>query len=374
MGLWIIWGFWVLAIFYLLVFFVKARYAFAHKEHDETTSTLPQSAPSEGVSVIICARNELANLQALLPLLYQQDYDNYEIIVVEDCSTDGSLDFLLAEKSKNPKLKIVWLRHRPRHIRGKKYALSLGIRAARHDRLLLTDADCRPLSDTWVAGMASQLQEPYQIVLGYSPYLRQSGLLNAYIRYETLLTGGMYLTAALDGYPYMGVGRNLAYRKSLFMQHKGFYPHLHITGGDDDLFVNRHATAENTTTVTAKSCQVYSKPKTSWQQYYRQKLRHLSVGRYYKKKDQRWVGFFSASHFIFWMGLFSLILVGHEPIFIISGLMTKWFSQFLFLRITVDKLKDPINLALLPILDFLYVIYYVILGIRALSSNNTEWN
>jgi len=374
MGLWIIWGIWMLAILYLLVFFEKARRALTHKDYDKKNIPPPQSVPSEGVSIIVCAHNELANLQQLLPLLYQQNYDNYEIIVVEDCSTDGSLDFLLAEKSKNPKLRIVWLRHRPRHIRGKKYALSLGIRAARHDRLLLTDADCRPLSDIWVAGMASQLKEPHQIVLGYSPYQPESGLLNTYIRYETLLTGGMYLSAALNGHPYMGVGRNLAYRKSLFMQHKGFCQHLHITGGDDDLFVNRHATAENTTTVTAKSCQVYSIPKTSWRQYYRQKIRHLSVGRYYKKKDQRWLGLFSASHFIFWIGLFGLIPGEHEPIFIISGLMTKWFSQFLFLKTTTTKLKDPINLALLPILDFLYVIYYVVLGIRALSSNNTEWN
>ncbi len=295
-------------------------------------------------------------------------------MVVDDCSTDGTLDFLLSEKEAHPRLKVVWLRHRPAHIRGKKYPLTLGIRAARYERLLLTDADCQPASDKWISGMTADLNGSGEIVLGYSPYFRRKGLLNTYIRYETLLTAGLYFSAALRGKPYMGVGRNLAYQKSLFMRHKGFYGHLHLLGGDDDLFVNRYATAKNTCIVTAPQYQVHSLPKEEWRQYFRQKIRHLSVGKYYKKEDQRWLGSLSACHFIFWCGLFGLILGGYEPIFIVTGLILKWFSQFYFLKTTADKLKDTINLALLPILDFLYVIYYIILGIRAISRKNTQWN
>lgn len=370
MWLWIIWVIWMLAILYLVLSFFKARKALLYQ-------AAPPPAPStysEGVSVIVCARNELANLKQLLPLLYRQEYTNFEIIIVEDCSTDGSLDFLLEEKQSHPQLKVVWLRQRPEHVRGKKYALSLGIRAARYERLLLTDADCRPASNEWLRGMTAGLRGSSEIVLGYSPYLRNKGLLNTYIRYETLLTAGLYFSAAIRGRPYMGVGRNLAYRKSLFMRHKGFCGHLHVLGGDDDLFVNRHATAVNTTIVTDKNCQVYSLPKNSWQQYFRQKLRHLSVGKYYKKEDRRWLGSLSVSHLVFWSGLFGLILGGYEPIFIVTGLILKWFSQFFFLKTAADKLKNPINLALLPILDFLYVIYYIILGIRAISTKNTQWN
>lgn len=370
MWLWIIWAAWMSAIIYVVHFYITAAKALQKSKTAE-----PASAPTaEGVSVIVCARNELANLKQLLPILYRQEYTNFEIVVVDDCSTDGTLDFLLAEKQANPCLKVVWLRHRPAHVRGKKYPLSLGIRAARNERLLLTDADCRPASDQWIRGMTAGLRGPGEIVLGYSPYFRSRGLLNTYIRYETLLTAGLYFSAAQRGRPYMGVGRNLAYRKSLFMRHKGFCGHLHVVGGDDDLFVNRHAGAENTCIATAPEYQVRSFPKEHWGQYFRQKLRHLSVGKYYKKEDQRWLGSLSACHFIFWCGLFGLILGGYEPIFIVTGLILKWFSQFYFLKTTADKLKDPINLALLPIMDFLYVIYYILLGIRAISTKNTQWN
>jgi glycosyltransferase involved in cell wall biosynthesis len=374
MGFWIIWSGWMLVIICQLVFFLYCRSKLnSYQDEPETTRSKNPPLP-EGVSVIVCAHNELVNLQKLLPVLFAQNYRRFEVVVVNDRSTDGTLDYLLSAQQEYPTLKIVWLRYRPRHIRGKKYALTIGIRAAAYDKLLLTDADCLPLSPDWIRGMASRLEGDTTFVLGYSPYKRAKGILNHYIRYETLLSGALYLTAAIEGRPYMGVGRNLAYRKSFFMQQKGFYRHIHITGGDDDLFVNEHATSDNTRIAIAPAAQVLSRPKTNWKEYYRQKKRHLSVGKYYKRSDKLWLGILSSSHLLFWTGLVVLISLQSEPIFVLTGLLLKWLVQFFFLKTASSKLKDSINLALLPILDFLYVIYYIILGISALFSNNTRWN
>jgi len=366
----IFWGIWMMTILYVAVFFVRAGKTFRNGKADKSDTKDPSEA--EGVSVIVCAHNELNNLQELLPLLLKQQYPKLQIVVVDDRSTDGTLDYLLQKQDE--RLKVVWLRERPRHIQGKKFALTMGIRAATYDKLLLTDADCLPNSHEWVSHMSKHLEGKIQIVLGYSPYVHEPGLLNSYIRYETLMTAGFYISAALRGFPYMGVGRNLAYRKSFFMENYGFRGHVHVMGGDDDLFVNQHAKAENTACSLSDKTKVVSKPKKSWKQYLIQKKRHLQVGKYYKNKDKKWLASVSFSHMFFWVGTLFLILGGYEPILIITGLIIKWLSQFYFLHKAAKRLKEPINLATLPILDFLFVIYYIILGLSAIFSKTTQWN
>ena len=364
---------WLLAIVFLVIVYLKSRFTLLNYQAP-VPSIESKSIPIEGVSIIICAHNELKNLQRLLPKLYDQDYPNYEIVVVCDRSSDGTFDFLLEQKAAYNKLKVVWVRHRPPHIKGKKYALTLGIKAATHDILLLTDADCLPTSCKWVSTMSKAFTENVQIILGYSPYQANSGILNAYVRYDTLHTAGLYFSAALAGRPFMGVGRNLAYRKSWFMGKNGFAGITHIVGGDDDLLVNNYATSANTEVSFGYESHMVSLPKQSWKQLYRQKKRHLSVGKYYNNRDKVWLGSLSLANLVFWIGWIGLTLAGYEPIFIATGLILKWISQFFFLRTTANTLKDPLNLALLPILDFLYVIYYVLLGISAISSKNTQWN
>lgn len=374
MWFWIFWVCWMICILYQSVIYYYGYKLLNNYSESEEPYILKNKNLPEPVSVIVCAHNEKENLMKLLPKLYAQNFKRFEIVVVDDRSTDGTLDFLLKEKDQHSNLKVVWARFRPPHIKGKKYALTLGIRAATYDKLLLTDADCLPDSSDWIRGMSAPLEESKTFVLGYSPYQRQKGLLNAFICYETLHTAALYFSAALAGRPYMGVGRNLVYRKSFFLMKKGFYKHISVMGGDDDLFVNQHATHENVAISMDKRTKVHSQPKTSLKEYYHQKTRHLSVGKHYKNFDKKWLGVLSLSQVVFWWGFIGLILVGTEPYFVISGLLIKGLLQFLFLKTATRKLSEPINLALLPILDFLYVIYYVVLGISALSSNNTRWN
>ncbi len=201
---------------------------------------IPEKA-SEPISVIICARNEAKNLLQNLPLILEQNYPDFEVVVVNDRSWDGTKEVLDDFAKNYNNLKIVTVGEGAKFIAGKKFAATMGIKAAAHNWLVFTDADCYPASNNWLMDMQPPDDDAKEIVLGYSPYLKKDGLLNALIRFETFFTAVNYLSFALKGMPYMGVGRNMAYKKSLFFENKGFAAHMHIPSGDDDLFVNANA-------------------------------------------------------------------------------------------------------------------------------------
>jgi cellulose synthase/poly-beta-1,6-N-acetylglucosamine synthase-like glycosyltransferase len=236
----------------------------------------------DAVSVIICARNEAENLKKNLPLILEQDYKNFEVIVVNDRSEDETEDVLNKLASKYSHLKISTVRDDPKFTCGKKLALTLGIKASANEWLLLTDADCIPASKDWLSLMQRNFSQKTEIVIGYGGYIKEPGLLNLIIRFETAFTALFYLGLAKAGKPYMGVGRNLAYRKSLFFRNNGFATHTALTSGDDDLFVNETATSENTVIEMHPDSFTWSSAETSYIDWYRQKKRHLSTGSRYK--------------------------------------------------------------------------------------------
>ena len=176
-------------------------------------------------------------------------------------------------------LKIVTIQEGEKFIAGKKFAVTMGIKAAKYDWIVFTDADCVPASEQWLMSMQQPEDDQKEILLGYSPYLRRGGLLNALIRFETFFTAVNYLSFALKGMPYMGVGRNMAYKKSLFFKHKGFAAHMHIPSGDDDLFINAHATPVNTAIRIHQQSHVWSEPSTSFVAYFTQKKSHFGAGK-----------------------------------------------------------------------------------------------
>ncbi len=332
------------------------------------------SIPSdEGVSVVVCARNERHNLVELLPLLFQQQRPNVEVVVADDASSDETLPFLRAQQQIHPQLTIVPIDARPPHMHPKKYALQQAIRVAQHDQLVLTDADCRPASAHWLSMMSRPLRNGRQVVLGYSPYLREPGWLNRFIGYETLHTGLLYTGSALAGHPYMGVGRNLAYRKLFFTQGNGFENHRLVTGGDDDLWVNEHAKQATVSVVLTPESLVYSVPESNWKSYFRQKTRHLHASRHYKGKDKLWLGLLSLSTVLGWVAGILLVLFSNKWPLIVGLFLIRWLILAAALRIAGRRLHDPIKLGLLPILDLLHVIYYIAIGTRALATTNISW-
>ncbi len=230
---------------------------------------------SEPVSVIICAWNEEENLKTNLQSILEQDYPEFEVVVVNDHSLDETEILLKAWQHKYEHLRVVNLTKQNVNMRGKKFAISMGIKGAKYDRLLFTDADCRPTSKHWLRFMCNGLTDEKELVLGYGGFEKQKGLFNKLYRYEGVHTALQYFSYALAGMPYMGVGRNLAYKKELFYRTKGFIKHRHLASGDDDLMVNEVATSKNTEIEVRKLAHTLSAPQKNMTAWWLQKRRHL---------------------------------------------------------------------------------------------------
>ena len=320
-----------------------------------------------GVSVIVCAWNELENLKELLPLLNNQDYKTFEVIIMDDRSWDGTYDFLLMECTDYQKVKFIRIEETPDHLSSKKYALTLGIKSAKYDVILLTDADCRPQGEHWIKEMAACMTLEKEIVLGFSPYFKKKGFLNNLIRYETFITALQYFSFALFGIPYMGVGRNLMYRKSLFLKNRGFAKHTNIVGGDDDLFMNEVATAENTAICLNPETFMYSVPKTTWKTWYRQKRRHLSVSKRYKLDNKILLGGLASTQIFTWLTFLILTpFLWHNPlIYILLGIfLIRIISQWIVFSKANRQLDKTLETLTFPFWDGIFTLYFLIMGIN----------
>lgn len=325
------------------------------------------------VSVVISARNEAKNLSEFLPAILTQDYPDYEVILVNDCSYDGS-DILLMDMQANyPRLKVVTVTEHDRFKTGKKFALTMGIKAAAHEHMLFTDADCMPASDQWIRLMVRNFDAQTEMVLGYSPYKKAPGLMNAFIRFETIKTGINYLSAALAGDAYMGIGRNLAYTKSLFFRSKGFASHMHVLSGDDDLFVNQNATPSNVKIEIDANAFTYSQAKITYSGWYRQKKRHMGVGKLYKGKHRAMLTLDALSGFFYYVLLIISFIFYFEPLLALGLFVLRWIVQLVIYGKIFKKLNAKDLLFYLPFLDLFYYFYLNIFGLIGTFIKTTQW-
>ena len=268
----------LIQLIYYFRFYRRAAYKKAEKE--SIAGTTPP------LSVIICARNESSNIESFLPSVLEQDYPSFEVLVVNDCSEDDTDMVLDRMQKRYPHLRVSTIQNDLHFSHSKKLPMLIGIKAAKNELLVFTDADCKPASDKWLAGVARGYNSGAEIVMGYGGYMPEKGLLNKYIRYETFFTGMQFLGMALAGRPYMGVGRNLAYRKTFFFNNGAFGPYNHVQSGDDDLFVNRTATRKNTYTLIGSELSTLSIPAKNMEAWLRQKRRHYTTAKYYRFADK----------------------------------------------------------------------------------------
>lgn len=349
-----------------VIYFIVLLVSISKKRIEDTGS--PKS-----ISVIVCAHDEEQNLRRLIPILLTQQHPEFEIIIVNDRSNDGTFDFLLEETKKEPRLKMVNIDHTPAHVNGKKFGITLGIKAAKYDWILLTDADCRPNNEQWIRAVSERIDESKSFVLGYSAYEKRPDFLNLFIRFETLFTAMQYIGYALAGNPYMGVGRNLAYRKSVFLDNKGFNNFLSVTGGDDDLFVNQHATAKNTAVALGSDALVNSFPKTTVKEFYRQKVRHLSVGKKYRFRHQFLLALFFLTHLITWFAGIPLLFVAGGIIWVAPALVFRTLLFSVAIQQAAARFGQKFEWGAVPLLDFLFVIYYLSTAPVAFLTKKVRW-
>ena len=364
------------ALFILFQFcFIIQLYFLVNNQSKLTSYTPPDTLPAVRIpiSVIISARNEAQNLSENLPSILQQNYPDFEVVVVNDCSYDTS-DIILEElKETYPVLKVVTITEHDRFKTGKKFALTLGIKASKNEHLLFTDADCLPASDDWITRMAANFTGETQIVLGYSPYKKTGNFLSPFIRFETIKTGINYLSAALYGDPYMGIGRNLGYTKSLFFGAKGFAAHMHVLSGDDDLFVNQNATADNTAIEIHPDAFIYSDAKTTFGGWYRQKKRHFGAGKIYKSRHRRMLSLDAVSGFLFYILLTLCLIFNFEPLLALGLFMFRLIFQLIIYNKLFKRLNGKDLLWYLPVFDMVYYIYLNIFGLTGALIKTTKW-
>jgi glycosyltransferase involved in cell wall biosynthesis len=303
------------------------------------------------VSVIICAKNEYQNLLKNLPLVLEQDYPEYEVIVVNDASDDDSIELLNSFSRKYKHLKIFDLERNLNFFTGKKFPLALGIKSAKYEILLLTDADCRPSGPQWIRQMQKHYEAGAEVVLGYGQFRKTVGFLNQLIRYDAFLVAMQYLSFALAGKPYMGVGRNLSYKRELFYNAKGFTSHYKLKSGDDDLFINRVANRSNTRIEISPDSHTVSTAKTSLIQWIFQKRRHYTTARLYRPVFKFLLALGYLSKLLLYLSFIALMILQYNWLITLIAFSVFFISHWVILSLCTNKMKENDLAVLSPILE-----------------------
>lgn len=326
------------------------------------------------VSVIICAKNEAENLNKFLPSIINQDYRNFEIVLINDASTDDTLLVMEKFASDNTNIKIVNVKNNEAFWANKKYALTLGIKSATNPYLLFTDADCNPKSNKWIESMSSHFDNTKSVILGYGAYSKvKNSFLNKLIRFETMLSAMQYFSLAKIGFPYMGVGRNLAYTQKVFYEARGFMSHMHIRSGDDDLFINQVACNKNTDICLSHNSFTTSVPETSFRNWINQKKRHITTANHYKWREKTILALFYISQLGFWITAIALLLLVFKWKIVLSLILLKFLIQYIMYYGASKKLDEKDLIILLPILDFFLVAFQLTIFISNLFSKPKHW-
>jgi cellulose synthase/poly-beta-1,6-N-acetylglucosamine synthase-like glycosyltransferase len=349
-------------LFYFLYFFIRLTF-FKNKEDE-------MSYPP--VTVIIAARNEESNLVLNLPKIFEQDYPKFQVVVVNDRSWDETGDVLRAFQSRHSNLHVVNIQDSENYTHGKKLAVTLGIKGAEHENLLFTDADCCPASNQWIKKMAMSFQKK-SLILGYSPYEKQKGILNKLIRFDAVNIGVQYLSFALAGIPYMGVGRNMSYRKDLFFSVGGFKSHYHVASGDDDLFVNEVGKNSEVNVMFEPESQMVSKPEESFSKWLTQKRRHFTTAKHYKGSHKIFLSLYPSSLLMFVMTLIILLFTQLWLVALI-GFGFRVLIQLLILNKPMKILGGSDLIFLTPLIELVFLILNPIIYFSNFIVKPTRWS
>ncbi|MEL1241998.1 glycosyltransferase [Flavobacterium flavipallidum] len=354
----------VIQIAYYLGVFGKFAFAKAQK-------ITPKRIP---ISVIVCAKNEEENVAKYVPLLAEQNYPDFEIVLIDDASSDNTLELFESFEKQYSNIRLVKVENNEAFWGNKKYALTLGIKAAKKEYLLFTDADCFPTSKDWITAMSSQFTLHKTIVLGYGGYEKiANSFLNKVIRFETVLTAIQYFSWAKLGHPYMGVGRNMAYKKEEFFKVNGFINHIQVRSGDDDLFINEAANGSNTTVAYTPESFTYSEPKKTFKEWFTQKRRHVATAKHYKTVDQLQLGFFFSSQLLFIVLATILLAFQFQWILVLSLVGLRYLCAWICIGFSAGKLKEKDIKFWFPIVELALVFTQINVFFTNIFSKPVNW-
>lgn len=350
-------------VYYIIIF---GKFSFA-KPSTGTVKKIP-------VSVIVCAKNEAENVKKFIPLLLEQNYPNFELVLIDDASSDETRDIFEEFEKQDSRIKLVKVDNNEAFWGNKKYALTLGIKASKHEYLLFTDGDCYPNSKNWIQEMTMQFTEKKTIVLGYGAYEKvKNSFLNKIIRFETLMTATQYFAWATLGKPYMGVGRNLAYKKEDFFRVRGFMDHMKIRSGDDDLFVNQASDSKNTAICYTENSFTYSEPKHSFKEWFTQKRRHVSTAKHYKSSDKFQLGLFYFSQLSFLLLATVLLAFQFQWMTVLGIVIFRYIFAWTSIGMASGKLKEKDVMYWFPIIEIILIFTQLNIFVTNIFSKPNHW-
>lgn len=366
----------LLLLFFLFIAVILIQFLYYVVFFGKFSFTKPQTSTQKRIpiSVIVCAKNEEENVKNFVPLLANQNYPDFEIVLIDDASSDETLEIFEGFEKQYANIKLVKVENIEAFWGNKKFALTLGIKAAKNEYLLFTDADCYPTSTEWIKEMSAQFTQKKTIVLGYGAYEKvKNSFLNKLIRYETLLTATQYFGWAKLGKPYMGVGRNLAYKREEFFKTNGFIEHMKLRSGDDDLFINEAASAKNTTICYTPESFTYSKAKTSFKEWFAQKRRHVSTAKHYKSFDRSQLALFFASQFLFLVLPIVLLAFQYQWIIVLSLIGFRYLFAWISMGFAAGKLKEKDVMYWFPFVEIVLIFTQINVFITNTFSKPVHW-
>ena len=400
---------------YLMIYFVSLG---TPASTSVKVSADENSEPAPPLSVIICAHNEAAQLEKNLPLVLQQTYPDFEVILVNDNSTDGTQTVLKQLQNTFHHLKVIEVKAGEKKFAGKKELLAKAMRAAKHETIVVTDADCYPASDKWLARMSQYAASEVKVVLGYSPFQSDGGnqkseirnqnleilnqnleILNRLIRFEATQTAWQYFANAIKGKAYMGVGRNMRFRKTDYL--RWFETSENKTaGGDDDLFVNwlvnegardegqgkneneREKRKEkidfdgkSIAVCLDEDAFVFTEPKATYASWLKQKTRHTQASYHYTWGDKIKLFGFALAQFCLYAAGIALLLFSYDSVLLVLSIITSFsLMQMLASRNIYNTLRQQDLLLWIPLLQPLYVFSISLIFLLSLIKRSDTWN
>lgn len=350
-------------LYYLIIF---GKFAFAQPQ--EIT---PKRV---SVSVMVCAKNEAEKVQKLVPLLAAQDYPDFEIVLIDDASSDDTLDIFEEFEKQYRNVRLVKVANNEAFWGNKKYALTLGIKAASKEYLLFTDADCYPASTDWITGMTSQFTANRTIVLGYGAYEKvKNSFVNKIIRFDAMLTATQYFAWAKIGRPFSGEGRNLAYKKDEFFKVNGYIEHMSIRLGEDSLFLNQAATKNNTTICYSPESFTYTEAKKSFGAWRKQKRRQVFTAKFFSTFDKFQLRLFFLSQLSFFILAIVLFALQYNWMFMVPVVVLRYLAGWLTMGYSAAKLKEKDTVYWYPVIEIILTFTQLNVFLTNLFSKPAHW-
>uniref|UniRef100_UPI004047640B glycosyltransferase n=1 Tax=Algoriphagus sp. TaxID=1872435 RepID=UPI004047640B len=367
MGLFLLWFFFgigfLIQLGYLL--FIFSRTAWPIK--GSTTTSIQY--PEEGVTILVTARNKFKLLKVLIPKLFEQDYAKFEVLIVNDQSTDRTKRLLEDLMAHYPKLRSVTITYTPKHVTAKKFALTLGIKVAKNDVILFTEADCIPQSNQWLRKMTAPIREEGKtFAIGFAGVQKEGNSLNSWIQFETILRALFTFSFGLWKSPFTGTGKNLSYRKSFFMDKKGFRGFWNTEGGEDSLWISTHATGANSKVVINPEAIAVANPAATWKEYIIQEKQLLHSEKFFKVEDKRKMGSYGISHALYWIGglglliYFGIDLQWEHFLIVLSSMCMRSLLLLLLFHAASKNIQGILPKMKVLTNDFLYLGYFWVLG------------